>query len=348
MHIDVVELGTPEAEAWADRWYDAWYEALYAGLSHDRTNPVLYPAERLRAALSRTTKSERRFFISLVDDDTHVVGAARVLLPGLDNTDLAFFEMAVPPTARRRGHGTALLRAVRDLATAHGRTLLQTDLDRSFDQPAQQWPGSVFAAARGFRLGLEDVRRDLQLPTDPEYLAELERRALAHADGYGIATRFGRTPAEDRSRMATLMARMSTDAPLGDLAYEPEAWDADRVAEQEEHLAALGNQWWTAVAVAPDGTWAGYTQLHWSAHTPERLEQEDTLVLREHRGRRLGLLLKLATLRRAEQQWPGAKFVTTWNAASNAPMIAVNEALGFRAVEASEEWQARVDDLVGL
>jgi hypothetical protein len=40
--------------------------------------------------------------------------------------------------------------------------------------------------------------------------------------------------------------------------------------------------------------------------------------------------------------------VTTWNAASNGPMIAVNEALGFRAVEASEEWQARVEDLLGL
>jgi GNAT superfamily N-acetyltransferase len=348
MHIDVVELGAPEAEAWADRWFDAWFEALYAGLSHGRSNPVLYPAERLRAALSRTTKTDHRYFISLVDDDTHVVGAGRVFLPLLDNKGLVQFEIAVAPGARRRGHGTALLRAVRDLAAEHGRTLLQTDLDRTFEQPAQQWPGSAFANARGFRLGLEDVRRDLQLPTDPEYLAELERRALPHASGYRISTWFGRTPAEDRARMATLMARMSTDAPLGDLTYEPEAWDADRVAEREEHLAALGSEWWTAVAVAPDGTWAGYTQLHRSAHAPERLEQEDTLVLREHRGRRLGLLLKLATLRRAEQQWPEAKFVTTWNAASNGPMIAVNEALGFRAVEASEEWQARIEDLVGL
>lgn len=300
MHIDVVELGTPAAEAWASRWFDSWYGALYAGLSHGRTNPVLYPAERLRAALSRATSSERRFFFSLVDDDAHVVGAARVFLPGLDNTDLVQFEMAVAPSARRRGHGTALLRAVRDLATAHCRTLLQTDLDRSFDQPSQQWSGSAFAAARGFRLGLEDVRRDLQLPTDPEYLAELERRALPCAEGYRISTWFGHTPAEDRPRMATLMARMSTDAPLGDLTYEPEAWDADRVTDQEQHLAALGNQWWTAVAVAPDGAWAGYTQLQWSAHAPERLEQEDTLVLREHRGHRLGLLLKVATLQKCK------------------------------------------------
>jgi hypothetical protein len=39
--------------------------------------------------------------------------------------------------------------------------------------------------------------------------------------------------------------------------------------------------------------------------------------------------------------------VTTWNAASNVPMIAVNESMGFRAVELDEEWQVELDQLVG-
>ena len=66
--------------------------------------------------------------------------------------------------------------------------------------------------------------------------------------------------------------------------------------------------------------------------------QWNTLVLREHRGRRLGLLVKLAALRLLAREEPQATRVVTWNAQENAPMIAVNEALGFRVAGGSTAW----------
>ncbi len=48
-----------------------------------------------------------------------------------------------------------------------------------------------------------------------------------------------------------------------------------------------------------------------------------------HRGHRLGLLLKVAMLELLAATEPGLERIATWNAASNAPMIAVNDALGY-------------------
>jgi hypothetical protein len=57
--------------------------------------------------------------------------------------------------------------------------------------------------------------------------------------------------------------------------------------------------------------------------------QHDTSVVRAHRGRRLGLLLKADMLRWLRDDEPGLVSLTTWNAESNDRMIGVNEILGY-------------------
>ena len=75
------------------------------------------------------------------------------------------------------------------------------------------------------------------------------------------------------------------------------------------------------------------------AHTPNVAYQSDTLVLKEHRGRRLGQLVKVANLRALLEQKPEVTRVATWNAETNAPMLRVNRAMGFRTVGSMTEWQ---------
>ncbi|WP_414172544.1 GNAT family N-acetyltransferase [Clavibacter tessellarius] len=70
--------------------------------------------------------------------------------------------------------------------------------------------------------------------------------------------------------------------------------------------------------------------------------QQDTLVLAEHRGHRLGMLLKVENLLLLAREAPGADRVVTWNADENRPMLAVNEALGFRHVGTSGSWLREV------
>jgi hypothetical protein len=55
-----------------------------------------------------------------------------------------------------------------------------------------------------------------------------------------------------------------------------------------------------------------------------------TAVIREHRGHRLGLLLKTAMLERLAVAEPALERIVTGNAVGNQWMIAINEQLGYR------------------
>lgn len=83
----------------------------------------------------------------------------------------------------------------------------------------------------------------------------------------------------------------------------------------------------------------GFTELEVSAEPGRAVSQEDTLVLREHRGRRLGLLLKVANLELLAAESPGHPSVMTYNAEENRHMLTVNEALGFVPVGYEGAWR---------
>ncbi len=62
-------------------------------------------------------------------------------------------------------------------------------------------------------------------------------------------------------------------------------------------------------------------------------------MLREHRGHRLGMLLKVENLLALERLAPGRPAVLTWNACENRPMLDVNDAVGFVAIGYEGAWR---------
>jgi hypothetical protein len=70
--------------------------------------------------------------------------------------------------------------------------------------------------------------------------------------------------------------------------------------------------------------------------------QGDTLALAEHRGHRLGTPVKVGNLRRLAEVSPATTCVSTWNADENAPMIALNEALGCEVRAVNRTWEKRL------
>lgn len=84
-----------------------------------------------------------------------------------------------------------------------------------------------------------------------------------------------------------------------------------------------------------DGRSIGYSEILVSRHDPTIVNQEDTLVDRAHRGRGVGRALKLANLAQLMRlpEARSSRWVQTYTATSNDPMLALNQALGFREAD---------------
>ena len=123
---------------------------------------------------------------------------------------------------------------------------------------------------------------------------------------------------------------------------DAEAIRADEVLLERQGRVRLG----TAALTPPDDSGEGelvaYTDLVLTTHESERAYQWGTLVRTDHRGRRLGLAVKVANVRLLQETQPQITTLVTFNADVNAPMVAVNEQLGFRPVQWLGELQKKI------
>jgi GNAT superfamily N-acetyltransferase len=224
-------------------------------------------------------------------------------------------------------------------ALRHGRIRLIAELDQPLD-PAAPDPGGRFAAACGAECALGETRRRLDLGSvDPGVLARLDRQARAKASGYSLVQWVGSTPQRWLDEMAYLTGRMSTDAPMDDLQWDAEAYDVARMRGREASCLARGLHLVTTGAVDGDGRLVAFTQIVGYATSRWYADQWDTIVAPEHRGHRLGTLVKVANLELARAQRPELRVIDTWNADSNPYMVGINEVLGFRPQSRAGEWQ---------
>jgi GNAT superfamily N-acetyltransferase len=300
---------------------------------------------------------ERQVFIAR--QGREAVGTCSVSLPLRENTATAGINVLVAPGFRRRGRGRRLLEYAEAVAVARGRTSLDgycelpaEAVDRAERLlPAKSGAGGLplddptiaFAVAGGSDLEQVERASRLALPVPPERLEELTAVASLRADGYVLKTWGDVCPDELVAQYAVLRNRMSTDVPTAGLGWEAEDWDPDRVRYEERSNSRGGVQIQVAAAMHKEsGELVAYTVLNWRAGVPASITQQDTLVSAEHRGRKLGLLIKAANLRAAQDRWPAARSVLTWNAVENQHMLAINITLGFKPAGYEGEWQKRL------
>ncbi|WP_409484645.1 GNAT family N-acetyltransferase [Arsenicicoccus dermatophilus] len=251
--------------------------------------------------------------------------------------DRAFANVVVAPEFRCRGVGHALTEAVVEKVVASGRVLVDAEVALPPGAGVDH-PFCRFALAHGFRAGEVVVSRALPLPV-PDF-DELAREAAAHHAGYHIVTAVDDLPDHLMGGFVTLMNRIALEAPSGDLDVVDAGWDVESYRRRIALDVEGGRHRLLAVAVAPDGTVAAATAM--LASSSDVFHQHGTIVVPEHRGRRLGVAVKVANLRAAATAFPGRSSVVTSTADTNAHMAAINERLGFAVVGAGVELQRQL------
>lgn len=324
----------------------------------DRCSP---PAYRLRAWRDSAYESTAFFYVRKGD---RMVGRAWCRVPLQEDLGRAQVRAEVLDGHTGRGIGRLLLDAAVEEARRRGRTVLDTYTEHPIASlltlPTAGAPDAVvpstgtgavpagdrsvrFAQAAGFALSQVTRFSELLLDEHEASWESLEAAAAARAGPDYEVLLWEGVPPQHRAAMAELFGRMSIDAPQGADTYGPELWDAGRVEALDRMLAEAGTVPLYAVARhRGTGELAAYTALWVRGGKEDVGDQDDTLVRIGHRGRSLGILIKLANLRAYRQRFPQAAKVLTFNAAENEHMLAINTALGFRPAGADGEWYRRL------
>jgi GNAT superfamily N-acetyltransferase len=270
------------------------------------------------------------------DKRGRVVGLLLYGFTSWDNSHIGFLEVTVDPESRRQGLGRQLLEAGIERVRAEGKTLVLTE---SHDSPAAR----ALGAALGFECASTALKRRQDLLTlDWGALDRDYARAVAGAPDYELLRLFGPTPDELIDAVATMTASIN-DAPIDALEVEDEVFSTARIRAFERGQQERRRRTYRVVARhRTTGELAGHTMASVDPDHPGFGGQFDTSVVRAHRGRRLGLLLKIEMLRWLSDVEPQLRVLDTWNAASNDHMIAVNEQLGYHVIGAGLEWQKHI------
>ncbi|WP_175470173.1 GNAT family N-acetyltransferase [Curtobacterium sp. MCBA15_001] len=295
------------------------------------------------------------------DDDEAVVAAGAYDSKSAPGTTNCWLSLGVDPGRRRRGVGTLLADHLEGVARAEGRTQWKTYAvsrqvgpgDGPGYLPAPTGFGAVpadeagvrFLTARGWRFGQVNRISRLALPAERDRVECVHADAAAAAgDRYRVHTWTGTTPAQWEASIALLETRMSTDAPQGGMDEPEDVWTVERLREHEAQLLTAPRTLLTiAVEDVENTTLAGFSQLSVPHDLAQPVFQWDTLVLREHRGHRLGWLLKVVGIETIERDHAGHPSIVTFNAEENRPMLDVNEAVGFVGVGSEGIWEHRTD-----
>lgn len=290
------------------------------------------PVSELRAEVLFAPR-HRRVLPVLARSDGRPVAAATLLMDERRPADAWVKFLFVTPDRRREGIGAALLRALGERAATDGRTRVST---RTLLH--QRRATAFMRRAGGQARDIGEQNRCRTAAIDVAMLNGWVDRAGERASGYSLVSFDGVCPAEHLDAFAAIIPVMNTAPDARGYELRPPSPEDVR-ANMDAHVRQ-GNDSWT-VCARHDGTghFVGYTELSISRHRPWSARQGDTGVDPDHRGRGIGRWLKAHNALRLLRDRPDVEYIETWNAATNAPMLAINRAMGFAPVGLWQRWE---------
>ncbi len=231
----------------------------------------------------------------------------------------------VDPDHQRRGYGRSLAEMVEDSASEHGARRLLGQGDEGEPRTLRFIENAGFREIDRWRRSTLDLTR-----FDPRVWAPtLERIAGTGIHIVSVAA-IRETRSDWKQDLHRLYVDVETDA--------PSHLEILEVPFSDFEARSLGRQLLAdGFLIAMDGDdMIGLTEPQPVDDDTTAISQDLTGVRSDYRGRRIAMALKAASATWAKEH--GYTSIRTFNAQSNAPMLAINDRLGFKRDQAQIEY----------
>jgi GNAT superfamily N-acetyltransferase len=286
-----------------------------------------------RAADWRYIRSDHSIPRWLLRADGEIVASAVAWLDLEQNLDNGFGWIYVRPADRGRGFGRMLASALFDRLEDEGRKRFDTYVVEGHP-----------AAALMEKLELKHVYREqrsrlVMAEVDMAKMRSWIDRAGERAADYELLELQTPFPEEAIGKYCNLQFQMNT-APTEGYEVEDEVLTPEQWLDQEGQLDGACKDLLTYVAVhRSTGEFVGSTSVQTDRLQPDQAWQWETVVHPDHRNKGLGRLLKGSMVERLVRDWPKVERIDTTNAGSNEPMLNINLAMGYKAIQFTNSYQ---------
>jgi len=327
---------------------NVWNEAINMSLvSFKENNPddPAPPPELIRKQLS--SLDENPFFIAelylLKNAEEKLVGNLIMAFPRPDSPEyesqkhMGIMQVFVLPDCRKQGIGRAALEKTVNVFHERGLSLIQGDTTRESGHAfAKRFGGEIAIEGRINRLYMKDVDWDL-----------IERWSDESANanpGVVIETFEGLPDESEVETYAKLLTEIANQQPFEELEGVEMSMTPEKLRKVHEQQQERGDIHITQITRESDGSISGLTEITYNPQRPHIIHQELTGVQEKYRGRSLGKWLKASMLLYIRETYPDAEFINTGNANSNAPMLSINERMGFKLYKHTAFYKLQVNE----
>jgi mycothiol synthase len=256
-----------------------------------------------------------------------------------DNEHLADFMIEILPKYRNQGIGRQALKLLLTFAKKHKRTLLTSSTSNRI--PASEILFEHLGARRGMVMSMNQLKvSEFDKTLMQKWLRQSENKRsefeLIFSDGAYL---------EDIiDKIAALRQEAGNDQPREDPDKKDMKITPDFLREMEQIIFATGNRRWTMHLMdRANEKVVGLTEMFLNQNRPMILNQGFTGIYSAYRNQGLGRWLKAEMMQKILCEHPEVTFIRTSNASSNAPMLKINNEMGFKPYVANTIWQVETE-----
>ncbi len=344
MSTQIVDFDPNNAD---DDTFNSFLDCLEELFIEQNPGDPLIPRDFLKDVLKNPPPGEKRIRKLVIDEETNkIIGFLFLLIYSEksqqyeNNKHSAVVGISFLKDEYDRNQALDLLKLALNIIKKHD---VVTTIDIcSFRE--REWE---FWKSLGAKLALEGAENRLYLKEVDMDLIEKWRddgQKRAREEDIKLVS-FQRCPDEIVEEYTSLFTEIFRLIPLGDFDFVPGDETTETRREKEQRFEDLGYEWYTLATQEKNGVFSGLTEIFYHRGRPHSVGQELTGVKPKYRRRGLGKWLKAEMLVFIKKEFPDAQYIVTGNADMNAPMLSINERMGFKIFNKEQCYSIKLDEL---